>query len=48
MNLLAILGIVLILHSGYWYMKTKKFADKLGVPLTYMPVDVKKIPHLNP
>ena len=40
MKLLAILGIFLIWHSGYWYMKTKKFAAKLDQPLDYMPVDV--------
>ena len=41
MNLIAILGVFLILHAGFWYMKTIKVGKSLGEDLNGIPLDVR-------
>lgn len=41
MKLFALLGFFLIIHSGYWFMRTKKYAKKIGQEVDTIPFDVR-------
>jgi len=43
MKLLAILGLFLIIHSGFWYTRAKKHYDLKSLKLESMPLDVPPI-----
>lgn len=42
MNIFALTGMMLILHSGFWFMKLKKFSKQMGQEVETIPLDVNK------